>query len=282
MFYHDLKPERELVFQRRVDSDVEHELHTHDMLEINVLLNNRAAFQLVDRRCDGEPGDVFWFRPYEPHYNLTHDAAKPIEWIMVLFSPSIVRLIPFGYRLLYPFYTGAVHPHISGDHAYARQIHAAARSAYEEQVQRRPAWESRQFMHFIDILSSIYRYATDQLAQEGNVEADMGVIAAVEHILRHIGEEIDAAELIRLHGRGKTQFYAQFRKMVGVTPNHFIHRLRMQMAMYLLHATASKITDIAYECGYNSIHYFNKHFKEYQGVSPREYRKRRQSGGAAG
>lgn len=277
MFYHDLKPERELVFQRRVDGDVTHDLHTHDMLEINVLLENRAAFQLVDRRYDGEAGDVFLFRPYEPHYNLTHDAAKPIVWIMVLFSPSIVRLIPYGYRLLYPFYTDAVHPHIAGDNAYARHIHAAAKLAHEEQVKRLPAWESRQFMHFIDILSTIFRYATDQLAQESNVDVDRGVIAAVEHILRHIGEEIDAGELIRLYGKGKTQFYAQFKKMVGVTPNHFIYRLRMQMAMYLLNATGNKITDIAYECGYNSIHYFNKHFKEYQGVSPREYRKRRKA-----
>jgi AraC-like DNA-binding protein len=261
------------MFQKRIEFDMEHELHMHDLLEINVLLENRAEFRLLDRQYIGDSGDVFIFRPYDPHYNLVKDPGKPITWIMVLFSPSIVRLIPYGYRLLYPFYTGTVHPHILRSTAYALEIHAAAKKAVEEQEMRLPAWESRQFMHFIDILSTIYRYAMDHVANNTDLDVDTGVISAVEYILRHITEEIDVNNLIHLYGKGKTHFYTTFKNTVGVTPNQFIHRLRMQIAIYLLSATVNKITDIAYECGYNSIHYFNKLFKQYQGISPREYRK---------
>lgn len=276
MFFHDLKQEKELIFQRRVDSDVAHDLHMHDLLEINVLLDNNAQFQLLNRAYSGQAGDVFIFRPYEPHYNLAKDANNPIKWIMVLFSPSIVRLIPYGYRLLYPFYTQTSSPHILRGTTYARNIQHAAFMAMEEQDKKLPGWESKQFMHFIDILMNIYRHALDCSSQAGHedIDVDTGVVMAVEYILRHITEDIDVSDLIELYGMGKTYFYTNFKNVVGVTPNQFIHRLRMQIAMYLLKTTKKTITNIAFECGYNSIHYFNKHFKQYREISPREFRNR--------
>lgn len=276
MLFHDLKPEWELKIERRLDRDVEHELHMHDLLEINVLLENKAQFKQVNRTYTGNAGDVFLFRPYEPHYNLAVNEQEPIRWIMVLFSPSIVRLIPYGYRLLYPFYTDAASPHIKGSSIYAGSIHAAAVAAFEEQEKKKPGWESNRFMHFIDILVNIYRYTVEQSANAGNDgrEVDSGVVAAVEYILRHIAEDIDISHLIDLYGKGKTYFYSNFKHAVGLTPNQFINRLRMQIAMHLLITTDKSITDIAFECGYNSIHYFNKHFKQYREISPREFRNR--------
>lgn len=276
MLFHDLKPEWELKIERRLDRDVEHELHMHDLLEINVLLENKAQFKQVNRTYTGDAGDVFLFRPYEPHYNLALNELEPIRWIMVLFSPSIVRLIPYGYRLLYPFYTDDASPHIKGSSIYARNIHAAAVAAFEEQEKKKPGFESNRFMHFIDILVNIYRYTVEESANAGNDggEVDSGVVAAVEYILRHIAEDIDINHLIELYGKGKTYFYSNFKQAVGLTPNQFINRLRMQIAMHLLKTTDKSITDIAFECGYNSIHYFNKHFKQYREISPREYRNR--------
>ncbi|MBB6733261.1 helix-turn-helix domain-containing protein [Cohnella zeiphila] len=260
----------------RIDADAEHELHRHDLLEISVLLENEAKFKLLDREYRGAAGDVFLFRPYEPHYNLAADPRRPIRWILVLFSASVVRLIPGGYRLLYPFYSQEVCPHLPAASPYAARIREAAMAAYEEQEEQLPGWESKQFMHFTDILVNLYRYSLEQAESAGESEpaVDAGVVAAVEHILKHLTEDIDVRELIALYGKGKTCFYSRFRQAVGVTPNRFIHRLRMQVAMHLLKTTELSITDIAFECGYSSIPYFNKHFKQYRDISPREYRNR--------
>jgi hypothetical protein len=137
-----LKPKNELKFEKRIDSDIDHELHMHDLLEINVLLENEALFKQLNRTYSGTSGDVFIFRPYEPHYNLAKDAEKPIKWILVLFSPSIVRMIPYGYRLLYPFYTDAASPLIQRHSSYAKNIHEAAILGMEEQEKKLPGWES--------------------------------------------------------------------------------------------------------------------------------------------
>ncbi|WP_182299542.1 helix-turn-helix transcriptional regulator [Cohnella cholangitidis] len=278
LFFVDLKYEKQLMFTKRIDYDVEHELHMHDWLEINVLLENRARFRLLNRDVTGEAGDVFVFRPYEPHYNLVQEPGKPIVWILVLFSPSIVKWIPHGHKLLYPFYTDTVSPHIEKSSPYASAIHRAAIEAYEEEQRKAPGWETQQFMHFIDILIQIYRYTLDRQAEMGNTAVDSEMIAVLEHLLQHMTEEMDIQVLIRLYGKGKTRFYNDFRSLMGVSPNRFIHRLRVQIAMHLLDTTDKPITSIGFECGYNSIHYFNKVFKEHRGISPSQYRSRKESG----
>jgi hypothetical protein len=70
MFFEEFKLENDFMFQKKMGMLEEHELHIHDILEIHVLLHNEARFQLTHRQYDGQPGDVFLFRPFEPHWNL--------------------------------------------------------------------------------------------------------------------------------------------------------------------------------------------------------------------
>lgn len=61
----------------------------------------------------------------------------------------------------------------------------------------------------------------------------------------------------------------------GMNPKNFIVRSRMAYAEYLLRKTDLTVIDISLRSGYNEISGFNRAFKSYFGVSPREYRKNR-------
>jgi AraC family transcriptional regulator len=55
---------------------------------------------------------------------------------------------------------------------------------------------------------------------------------------------------------------------------HYVNRIRMEKALFLLaHRKDKNMTDIAYELGYTDSAVFSRAFKNYYGVSPREYRK---------
>lgn len=206
MYDHDLRPDRELKIECRLDSDTEHELHRHDLLEINVLLESEARFRLLDRDYIGKPGDVFLFRPFEPHYNLAAEEGAPIRWIMLLFSPSIARLIPQGDRLLYPFYTSRSSPLIKAHSEHARRIQTAAAAALEEQEQALPGWEAKRFLHFVDILVSAYRHsleAAEESTPGQEIKVETGVVSAVEYMIRNVTEDIDMRQLIDGYKRGK-------------------------------------------------------------------------------
>ncbi|WP_165972045.1 helix-turn-helix domain-containing protein [Paenibacillus piri] len=282
MFYDDIRLEHELNFVKKIGTLTEHELHVHAALEISVLLENDANYHLIDREYHGRPGDVFVFRPFEPHWNLARETGRPMKWTMVLFAPSIVRSIPDGYKLLTPFYAAdKFAPLIKGHTSYAQSIHRAAKEAVEEEERQLPGWRAKQLVCFIDILVQIFRCYTEAQQDQSlhKRQADHGIIQVIEYMLSHFSEDIDMCEMIAMSNLRKTMFFRTFKEITRLSPNEFISRLRLQSAIHLLDHTDKSITDIAFECGFHSLSYFNKHFKQFRGVSPREHRSLSRSSG---
>ena len=53
----------------------------------------------------------------------------------------------------------------------------------------------------------------------------------------------------------------------------YINSLRIQKSMEMLSSSEKTITEICYENGFSDIRYFSYIFKEYVGLTPRDYRK---------
>ncbi len=60
-----------------------------------------------------------------------------------------------------------------------------------------------------------------------------------------------------------TQIHAPF--------TEYIHELRINKAKELFHHTNHSVKEVAYMCGFNSVIYFNRIFKQYTGISPGNY-----------
>lgn len=273
--YIEIPLENDMIFQRKMGM-TEHTLHMHDSLEITILQESKGTFRVLGRDYDGSPGDVFLIRPFEPHLTLKQEPDHPTKRIMLLFSPAAVLPIADGYRLLAPFYAADLaSPLILAHTLFARNIQLAAELAVREQEKRMPGWKSKQQMYFIDILVNIYRYYVDsQPVPAQRDQANESIIRVIEYILAHFREEVSMTKLIELSALGKTWFYTIFKQVTGVSPNHFIHRLRIQHSIELLHNTEKSITNIAYESGFLSLSYYNKIFKKFRGASPSLYRDR--------
>lgn len=68
-------------------------------------------------------------------------------------------------------------------------------------------------------------------------------------------------------------FCKLFRKAAQMTPSTFVTLCRMQTAKQLLLERADwPINRIAAEAGYPSVSYFHKKFREYEGMTPLEFR----------
>lgn len=63
-----------------------------------------------------------------------------------------------------------------------------------------------------------------------------------------------------------------FKKETGKTFNEYCVQLRLNKAEKLLLQSNERIIDIAFDCGFNNISYFNRLFKSKHGISPKEYR----------
>lgn len=93
----------------------------------------------------------------------------------------------------------------------------------------------------------------------------------------HLSERIAVSELIKLSGYGRSRFFTLFLGYTGLTPNDYILRSRIRRAKHELGSRRFKgsILELALACGFNSSAAFSKVFRRQVGLSPREFRTKR-------
>lgn len=64
-----------------------------------------------------------------------------------------------------------------------------------------------------------------------------------------------------------------FKKQTGKTIKEYTNQLRMEKAIDLLQKTNLSIIEIALQCGFNNVTYFNHSFKNAFSSTPSQYRK---------
>ena len=87
----------------------------------------------------------------------------------------------------------------------------------------------------------------------------------------------EAMEIDRLAGHAamsERTFLRHFQHGVGMTPMAWLQRERIYRARELLESTDSPLTDVAEQCGYQSLETFRVAFKRIVGTSPATYRSR--------
>lgn len=100
------------------------------------------------------------------------------------------------------------------------------------------------------------------------------VMAAFESIERTVlaGEPLNVTELAGQFAMSPDYFSAVFRKSTGYSPMAYYQRRRVQHAASLLLDLRRSLTSIAFDLGYCDSSHFSHLFKQYQGMSPSEYR----------
>lgn len=75
-------------------------------------------------------------------------------------------------------------------------------------------------------------------------------------------------------GLSQSYFSSLFSKTQGITYKDYVNKKRISLAIDMLSKKQSKISSVAYECGFQSSSYFISVFKKYIGISPKEYREK--------
>lgn len=91
-------------------------------------------------------------------------------------------------------------------------------------------------------------------------------------ILHNIYSNLTISELAILCGMSISTFQRTFHNVFEQTPSKYILKHRMIKAKKLLSNKNLRISEIAYECGYQSTSTFNRLFKKSFNLSPTEFR----------
>jgi AraC-like DNA-binding protein len=86
-------------------------------------------------------------------------------------------------------------------------------------------------------------------------------------------------EWAELVGYTPNYFCSLFKKVTKMTPSSYITQCRIQLSKHLLvKQPVIPVKEVAINCGYPGLSYFNKKFKESEGITPTEFRNKHING----
>ncbi len=93
-----------------------------------------------------------------------------------------------------------------------------------------------------------------------------------QHLVENFRRDVPLHEAAGLVNMTKTSFCRFFKNQTGSPYTAYLNHIRIDFSRRLLQNTEMQIKEVGYDCGFNSISYFNQTFKRHCGISPRQYR----------
>jgi YesN/AraC family two-component response regulator len=95
---------------------------------------------------------------------------------------------------------------------------------------------------------------------------------AKEFIVENQAENLSLGQVAKAVNTSVFHFCKMFKKATGLNFTEYVSRVRVEKARNLLLNPNLRISEIAYEVGFQSLTHFNRVFKKITGQSPTDYR----------
>jgi len=90
----------------------------------------------------------------------------------------------------------------------------------------------------------------------------------------HIRQSASNSEIARHIGSSMSTMLRQYQRELGLTPQTYLRQKRIEKACTLLHDPDRNIKQIAEETGFCDRYHFSRAFKNLQGITPLQYRRK--------
>jgi len=147
----------------------------------------------------------------------------------------------------------------------------ALKEAYfRSQVVVRQRYESS--VRLISIFAQHLSSLGNQLMVSENAAESQTITKARAFIAEHLAEEITLGEVARAAGMSIYYFCKMFKKEMGLTFTEYLARLRVETVKRMLLDPHKRISEAAYDAGFQSLSQFNRVFRHFAGETPSNFR----------
>jgi AraC-like DNA-binding protein len=249
--------------------------HSHKGYELLFLLEGATAYEFPDKKTAELHGGTFLVVPPNVIHRGLHDVRSPStilgmvlntdragRWKGTSFtSEDLERMrgaLEKGGRLVHPF---------------SASLRWLVRRLREETSHFAAHPESTESPAIIRaLLCTVLAEAMRQMLRPTS-QPETFVAAAVAYLRKNLNDTVRMADLVRHVGFSRARMFDLFKAQTGLTPNHYLQRLRIEKAQEELRRTNKSVTEIAHATGFSSAQYFSTVFIRYTGKSPSNYRK---------
>jgi AraC-like DNA-binding protein len=149
------------------------------------------------------------------------------------------------------------------------------RAEYEKAWLQSPCLARKQYEGALQLLNAFAEQlsaASNQIAiRQANAEPP-AIARAKVFIAEHLTEDLSLGDVAKAVNMSRFYFCKTFRKYTGLNFTDYVARLRVERAKELLLNPNLRVSEIAYEVGFQSLTHFNRVFRRVVGKSPTAYR----------
>ncbi len=247
--------------------------HLHNEIEIIKVNRGEILCFIDDKEIKLSEGDTFLIGKKVVHRLSFFKNNAEVSYIQIDTDRYSEMLIPYTDYYLCTFING------EGIEKYKKfdassEISIIFDGIKKELTEKQNSYENFIKAHIFHIIALMCRH---KFFPDYSVMQSRKQIAKILPALRYAEEnfmnEIIPEDACALINTDKYYFCKLFKKAVGGTFTEYVNFLRMYHAEKMLIDCDKNISEIAYECGFTSIQYFNRLFKKQKGITPTEYRK---------
>jgi AraC-like DNA-binding protein/ligand-binding sensor protein len=130
----------------------------------------------------------------------------------------------------------------------------------------------RAMLRLLEIFGRHLSILSNQIAVESSTAEPPAVTRAKQFIARNQDNAICLATVAKAVNTSTFYFCKLFKRTTGLTFTDYLARVRIEKAKTLLLDRSRRVSEIAYDVGFQSLTHFNRVFKKIVGRSPSSYR----------
>lgn len=147
------------------------------------------------------------------------------------------------------------------------------REIYAESEQKQPGWELFITARLYEIFGAVLRHRPAAPPVRRWSQANAVAQKILGYLTDHYGEKITLAQVAGAASYTESECCRIFKRFTGETIFSYLRELRLEQSIRLLTTTDQSISEIAYNCGFQSPSYYIEAFGRQFGCTPGEYRK---------
>ncbi|MCR2804716.1 helix-turn-helix domain-containing protein [Paenibacillus soyae] len=268
------KLEIELIWISRYDYEKGKQLavHAHDYYQIIYLI-------------DGDINFSYGGEPYPLNRGYCAVISPGVEHGFIHDNQSVVKTLDVKFRI-HSTRLNQLMKQITGLHATVpKEMVVLLEQIKYEGTHQQPFFREMASLNLLKIVYMLHRKSTEAqtfrhsrlLGMEvssGTEDGQAIVERTKEYIQHHYSGELRVADMAKRIGFHKNYMGQMFKQVCGQSISMYIKELRIGKAKELLAYSELTLKEIAPEVGFKNIHHFNRVFKQVEGISPGQWKRK--------